>query len=73
MNRKQQITLIYFVGIFFILFILYYIIICYLEKKKEGFIGRHYRPIVRHFRKGVSPYINNFFNRWYISYKKFMY
>lgn len=71
MNRKQQKILYYFVGIILLSLLLYYIVS--IDKKKEGFIGRHYRPIVRHFRKGVSPYLNNFFKRWYISYKKFMY
>lgn len=71
MNRKEQKILYYFVGIILLSLLLYYIVS--IDKKKEGFVGRYYRPIVRNFRKGISPYLNNFFNRWYISYKKFMY
>ena len=72
MNKKQQKIIYYFVGILFLLLLVYYILVS-IDKKKEGFIGRHYRPIVRNFRKSVSPYLNNLFNKWYISYKKFMY
>jgi hypothetical protein len=71
---KEKTFLLY---IFIILCIL--ILIYYLQKdvnifsiKKEGFIGRYYRPIYRNFRKNVGSSLSQYVKNWSISYKKFI-
>ena len=40
--------------------------------KKEGFIGRYYRPIYRSFRKNVGSTLFHYVKKLSTSYKKFI-
>jgi uncharacterized membrane protein len=58
MNKKNK-----WLILLFILFLIFLIYIIIYNNKKEGFIGKYYRPYTRKFRLFVNDYIGYFIRK----------